>query len=169
MQNFLRRLKRFRKRENLSELKYVAVTEKSLNGRYHHHLVINGGVSIKNLAELWGRGYTQARPLQFNEYGLVGMAKYLVKSPLGKRWSSSKNLKRPTVVQRDGRFSAKKLKEIYNDDKIKDINNLFSELFEKTFNYEFVESKPFFNDRNGGYYLCVKMFKPKPKPKRKNK
>lgn len=41
LQNFLRRLKRFRKRLGLGELKYVATTEVgSRTGRIHHHTFV---------------------------------------------------------------------------------------------------------------------------------
>ena len=53
IQNFLRRLKRYRKKNNLEELKYICVTEKGKRGgRYHHHLVLNGGVDITDLVEI---------------------------------------------------------------------------------------------------------------------
>ena len=69
MQNFLRRVKRYRAKHNLPELKYVAVTEVGKeNGRLHHHIVMSGGVDINTLAEIWGKGYTTAKPLQFDEF-----------------------------------------------------------------------------------------------------
>ncbi|EKC52114.1 hypothetical protein LEA_17057, partial [human gut metagenome] len=81
MQNFLRRVKRYRAKHNLPELKYVAVTEVGKeNGRLHHHIVMSGGVDINTLAEIWGKGYTTAKPLQFDEFGITGIAVYLVKS-----------------------------------------------------------------------------------------
>lgn len=48
--NFLLRLKRYRKKNGFSELKYVAVTEtQGKNGRVHHHIVMSGfeGLSMK--------------------------------------------------------------------------------------------------------------------------
>jgi hypothetical protein len=39
--NFLRRVKRYRKKQGLPPLKYIGVIERgSKSGRYHHHLVI---------------------------------------------------------------------------------------------------------------------------------
>ena len=103
MQNFLRRVKRYRAKHDLPELKYVAVTEVGKeNGRLHHHIVMSGGVDINTLAEIWGKGYTTAKPLQFDEFGITGIAVYLVKSPiLGKRWSASRNLEQPKTSERD--------------------------------------------------------------------
>lgn len=156
MQNFLRRVKRFRKRMGLSELKYVAVTEVGKNnGRVHHHIIMSGGVSISDLAELWGRGYTTAKPLQFNETGLVGMAYYFVimKEPvLGKRWCSSKNLEKPKESQRDGVISKRKVKEICEN--MGEDNGLFEKLYP---GYLLSEINTYYNGVNGGYYVTVIM------------
>ena len=63
MQNFLRRVKRYRAKHNLPELKYVAVTEVGKeNGRLHHHIDMSGVVAKNTLAEIWGKGYTTAKP-----------------------------------------------------------------------------------------------------------
>lgn len=74
MQNFIRRVKRYRQKHDLPELKYVAVTEVGeKSGRIHHHIVMSGGIDINTLAEIWGRGYTTAKPLQFDECGITGI------------------------------------------------------------------------------------------------
>jgi hypothetical protein len=42
--NFLRRVRRYRKKNGLEPLKYIAVTERGKQGgRYHHHVTLNGG------------------------------------------------------------------------------------------------------------------------------
>lgn len=154
LQNFLRRLKRYRKTHNLPPLKYVAVSERgSRSGRYHHHLVINGGVEMSELTRLWGKGYTAIKPLQFDSVGLVGIAKYLTKEPLGNRWSTSKNLIHPQPKIRDGRISQKKAKELYT---MIDDRKEFERLYD---GYFFAEATPFYNDYNGGVYLTVRMYK----------
>ncbi len=156
MQNFLRRVKRYRKKHNLPELKYVAVTEiGKKTARVHHHIVMNGGVDIFTLAEIWGRGYTTAKPLQFDEHGIVGIAKYLVKEPiLGKRWCASKNLVQPKETQRDGRVSQRKVK-MFHDSGIDNREEL-----EKLYDgYALAEVVPYYNEINGGYYLTVRMYK----------
>ena len=165
MQNFLRRVKRFRQRNGLPELKYVAVTEQGTrSGRLHHHIVMSGGVSVNDLAELWGRGYTTAKPLQFNEQGITGIAKYLIKDPImGKRWSASRNLEKPKESQRDGKISRRKAEEWNNggEDNRAEIERIYE-------GYQLAEAKPYYNDFNGGYYITVLMNK-KPAPKRSKK
>lgn len=165
MQNFLRRVKRFRAKHNLPELKYVAVTEVGkTNGRLHHHIVMSGGIDINDLAEIWGRGYTTAKPLQFDEYGITGIAKYLIKEPiLGKRWCASRNLEQPKTSKRDGRISQRKIKEFHDSgaDNREEIEKLYE-------GYYLADIQPYYNEMNGGYYLTVRMYK-KPAPKRSRK
>ncbi len=158
MQNFIRRVKRFRRKAGLSELKYVAVTEVGKRtARYHHHIIMSGGISINDLAKLWGKGYTTAKPLQFDECGIVGIARYLVKDPiLGKRWSASKNLDKPKELSRDGRISKRKVIGICEDEygSAEQLERLYP-------GYSLAEFRPYFNDINGGYYLSVRMYRRK--------
>lgn len=165
MQNFLRRVKRRRKKQGLPDLKYVAVTEVGEeSGRLHHHIVMSGGVDINILAEIWGNGYTTAKPLQFDEFGITGIAVYLVKNPiLGKRWSASRNLIRPKETQRDGRIPQYKVKEFH--DSGNDNREQLERLYE---GYSLADCKPYYNEVNGGYYITVRMYK-KPAPKRSRK
>jgi len=166
MQNFLRRVKRYRAKNGLPELKYIAVTEVgSKGGRVHHHIVMSGGISINTLAEIWGRGYTTAKPLQFDEQGLAGIAVYLLKAEpvLSKRWSASRNLEQPKVSERDGRLPKYKVKEWHDSgyDNRSEIEKAYE-------GYSLSEVKPYYNEINGGYYLTVLMYK-KPAPKRRRK
>ena len=165
MQNFLRRVKRYRKKHGLPELKYVAVTEiGKKNARLHHHIVMSGGIDITELADIWGKGYTTAKPLQFDEYGIVGIAKYLVKEPiLGKRWCASRNLEQPKTSERDGRLPQYKVKQFHDSgyDNREELEKLYE-------GYALADVKPYFNEINGGYYLTVQMYK-KIAPKRSRK
>ncbi len=156
MQNFLRRVKRYRKKHELSELKYVAVTERGKNtNRYHHHIVMSGGIDINTLDEIWGRGYTNAKPLRFDKYGIVGIAKYMIKDPiLVKRWCASKNLKRPKETQRDGRISQKRVRELH--DSGADNRDYIEHLYE---GYRLADVLPEYNEVNGGFYVTVLMYK----------
>ena len=138
VQNFLRRLK-----------------------RYHHHLVLSGGVGIGTLAAIWGKGYTKAQPLQFDETGLIGKGKYLVKQAKGKDKQSqyfrsfyaSKNLVHPQPRKRDGRFSQRKVRELCVDpcDRA-----AFERLYE---GYAFSEAAEYYNDVNSGFYLEIRLYR----------
>lgn len=155
MQLFLRRLRRYRKKIGLPDLKYIGVTEIGKRGlRFHHHLLLNcGDMTARTLAELWGKGYTTIKPLQFNDTGIVDLAKYFVKEPiLGKRWIASKNLQQPIEQIADGRISAKRINEFCcsAEDNREDIEKLYK-------GYRLSEIKPLFNDVNGAYYFTVLM------------
>lgn len=164
LQNFLRRIKRYRKRHEMPDLKYVAVTEiGKRTARVHHHIVMSGGIDINTLADIWGRGYTTAKPLQFNEHGIIGIAKYMVKEPiLGKRWCASRNLEQPKESQRDGRITQRKVREFH--DSGSDNREEIEQLYE---GYSLADIQPLYNDVNGGYYLTVRMYK-NPKHKKRD-
>lgn len=154
--NFLRRIKRYRKKKGLSDLKYIAVTEKGKrSGRYHHHLIINGGLSPQEISELWDRGYVRTDALRFNEDGISNLVRYILKKPLvsKKRWNSSKNLIHPQPKERDGRLSAYKVRELARDTQ----NN---REYEKYYDgYYFSGANVVYNDTNGGVYIYARFYK----------
>ena len=104
--NFFLRLKRYRKKNGFSDLKYVAVTEtQGKNNRVHHHVVMNAfdGLSMKEgleiLLEKWGHGTVLTKHLYKNQKD-NRLASYISKENIrkgAKRWSTSKNLKKPVV------------------------------------------------------------------------
>ena len=72
--NFLRRVKRLRKKKGLPEIKYVMIGG---SGRYHFHIPMSGGLGDKELAALWPYGYCNVIHFRFNENGIEGHAKYI--------------------------------------------------------------------------------------------
>lgn len=176
IQNFLRRVKRLRKKNDLPDLKYICVTEGGTEGkRYHFHVTMNGGLDRDELEKLWGFGYANSRRLQFNENGVEGLARYITKqfrekkeggeTIFRKRWTASKNLVNPPPKDRDGRISAKKVKALAEESYGFSFENLYP-------GYSFASCKPFHNDVNGGYYLVVRLYKDRAKldnKKRKRK
>ena len=114
-----------------------------------------GDMTARKLAELWGKGYTTIKPLQFNDTGIVGLAKYFIKEPiLGKRWLASRNLQQPVEQVRDGRISAKKIREFGQS--AEDNRNEIERLYK---GYRLSEIRPYYNDVNGAYYVTVLMRK----------
>lgn len=158
LQNFIRRVKRRLKNNKLPELKYIATTEiGSKNGRIHHHLIMSCELSINTLADIWEKGYTNAKALQFNADGIDGLIKYFCKQRCSyKKWSTSKNLKQPKIIERCT-ISKKKVRELntYSED---------SALFEKLYKgYFFTDCKRFYNSYNNDFYLYIRMYKPQKK------
>ncbi|MEG1437401.1 MAG: hypothetical protein RSC30_07460 [Oscillospiraceae bacterium] len=101
--NMLRRFERVYEKSGL-EFKYIAVTEYK-NTAIHHHLIINR-IDVSLLQEKWTFG--KLRPTYLDDTGDYSeLAAYLIKetdktfqnsdSPIKKRWSSSKNLKKPKI------------------------------------------------------------------------
>jgi hypothetical protein len=68
--NYIRRLKHYRKKNNLPPLKYIAVFEykepdiKQKEVRMHHHIVINGGMDRDTVEKLWEKGRANADRLK---------------------------------------------------------------------------------------------------------
>jgi len=114
--NYIRRIKRQRKKLGLPALKYIAVIEfkeksedKRKSIRVHQHLVISGGLDRDMVENLWGKGIANADRLKANEVGFKELANYVSKNPRGdKRWMQSKNLHHPEANINDYRFSNKK-------------------------------------------------------------
>lgn len=165
LRNFLRRLKRYRRKAGLAELKYIAVTEKGKRkGRYHHHLVISGGMNLEDIKKLWGRGIFTCELLEFNQDGIEGLAHYLVKNPIGSKfYQASKNLTQPEVETRDEVFSQKTVNAMA---KVSGDAAMWEGIYD---GYTFVSAQPFYNDYNRHQYITVKMYIPPNKKKQRNK
>lgn len=157
LRNFLRRLKHYRKRNRLPELKYVAVTEQgSRKGRFHHHLIINGDISLRDLVSLWGKGRVGINILQFNENGIADLARYMIKRSTAsckKKWNASKNLIHPQPRKRDGRLSKRRVLELARDtENVREYEKLYE-------GYCFSEARKVYNDINGGVYIYARYYK----------
>lgn len=156
LRNFLKRVAYYRKKHSLPPLKYIAVTEKGKrSGRYHHHIIMNGGVDVNTLSRIWGRGYTTVRALQPDNTGFAALAKYMIKDPVAskKLWNSSKNLVHPQARTRDGRISNRAVMEL-----ARDTDN--SREYEKYYaGYYLAEAHRLFNDVNGGVYIHARFYK----------
>lgn len=176
--NFLKSLKRYAKKNGLGEVKYMGVTERGKRGgRYHHHFTIHveKGIDRDVLEKLWtkteGHGYANTKRLQFNEEGLVGLGKYISKSPIGYRaWTASRNLIDPPPRTRDERISGKQARELAKN--IQDATQ-FEMLYP---GYLCAKAETWHNDVNGGCYLKVSLYRedgkfiqPKKKKKRRPK
>ena len=165
VQNYLRRVKRYRQRKGLQELKYICVAEggHGTGTRYHFHVTMSGA-DRDEIEKLWGYGYANAKRLQYNENGVEGLALYITKqfrtkkkngeTVFRKRWTASKNLVMPPPKDRDGRLSERRVKSI-----VRDIPSV-CKIFEKNYpGYRFASAWTYANDLNDGCYLCVRMYR----------
>lgn len=95
--NFLRRLKYYRQKHDMDDLKYIGALESGKKGtRWHFHVIVNE-IEFKILEKLWTNGRIWAETL-YADGCFEDLAKYLRKDVTGKkRLKQSRNLKRPTV------------------------------------------------------------------------
>lgn len=132
--NYLNRLDYRRKKEGLTALKYILVTEYSTGQdgekpvRIHHHIIVNGGLDRDIVESLWCRrkkrgekqgerlGYVNADRLQPDENGMEALCSYLTKYPnRKKRWTSSHNLQSPECWTNDHEFSRRQVERLAKD------------------------------------------------------
>ena len=123
MQAFLRRVKRWRERHGLSELRYIYVIEHEGDGRkkrVHHHLIMSC-MDRDEAERLWGKGRANASKLQPDEYGLEGLARYITKcigsKEFGKKaWTCSRNLVPPKITTADHKITKGHVERMAADD-----------------------------------------------------
>ena len=158
--NYLRRIKNYRRKNNLEELKYVAVLEyheakendKRTRTRIHHHIVLSG-MDRDKVEELWGKGRANADRLQPNELGLEELANYISKDPKGKkRYSPSRNLIIPEAEINDYKYSYKKTWNLSRNGTREDFEKLYP-------GYIYTTHEVQVNDINAGTYIYIKMRK----------
>lgn len=114
---FLDRVKKERKAAGLPDVKWVKVKEKQ-SGRWHFHVVMNAGLSLDKLHELWGRHNRLTMSVLNDGDNYRGLSRYLVegdkprhgsgdpanakeeRQKFKRRWSCSRNLAKPKVTKR---------------------------------------------------------------------
>jgi len=168
VRNYITALKRWRKKNNLPELKYVYVISNMDNNenkvRYHVHMIINE--MDRDVAESkWKKGYANANRLQFNEVGVTGKALYMARQTKGERsWNGSTNLVKP-----DPKVSDKKITPTIKKRIMANIED--REYFEKLYpGWTFTDCK--IEDDEGrmtGPGVYIRMRKSSPYDKRKYK
>lgn len=157
VKNYIRRINRLYKKAGIV-MKYVYVTEYSETGRAHVHIILTGGVSRDALEEAWGMGRCNADRLQFNECGIVDLAKYIVKSERAKfrrRYVTSRNLVKPVEKANVHQWSRKQLTEV---DEAGNPHKRFADLYPGYWLSEFPKVEK--NGVNGGMYMEFVMYKP---------
>lgn len=169
MQNYIRRLSRHIKRNDLPDIKYIYVTEyeedeKKGKKRVHHHIVMN--FRDRDIAEeVWDKGgRTHSRRLQPDDYGLEGLARYITKDPKSsKRYSTSRNLDKPDITIANSKMTKRKAEKIARDP------NLASDIFQNLYEgYTFKDIDIKYSEFVSGAYLYVRM-RQKDKPPKKRK
>lgn len=132
IRNYLRRVRYWRRKHGLPDMKYIYVQEWEdetpagepvqmvFEGmaaeaepvkakRVHHHIIMSG--MDRDVAEsLWKKGRVNSRKLQPDEFGLRDLTGYLLKAPkTKKRWYGSRNLAEPKITVSDHKFSRRQI------------------------------------------------------------
>lgn len=145
------------------ELKYVYTVEQGKkSGRIHFHLVLNAGpLGRDELEALWKHGYANARRLRMDESGVGGLAGYIAKQgrsrrpeELGKRrWSCSRNLRRPEPEISDGAVTVGEVMELADEIDRRGAGSVLEGM-------TLVEAEAWRNRVNRGLYIRLEMAAP---------
>jgi hypothetical protein len=167
----------YRCRKMKSELKYILVTEFEFDEEgeqiksFHHHLIINGVLDRDEVEACWSKGRgkkkeslgrANTRRLQFDNNGIVGITEYITKSKFSKRgrkkWSSSRNLKRPYMYEpNDYKFTPSEIEKmaLSNDGGMSKLQRIYK-------NY-YIAEIVVKHYRLTGYHIYLKMWRKKGK------
>lgn len=128
--------------------------------RLHHHAVIGGaGIDVetgtasingRSLAEIWGKGYVDVRPLTADQADYTPVAAYLVRQAIGgpdqKKWHASRGLEKPVIVEEQIVEDPHELRAPNGAD-VKEISH--------------------FDEQTGSHYIRY-VYKPKPRKKKQD-
>lgn len=157
VRNYLKRLRRLYQKAG-AEMKYIYTMEYSSTGRPHIHLFLSGGIPEKDVRAAWKLGRINTDELQFDECGVVDLAKYIAKSQRGagrRRFVGSKNLVKPVERRNVHPYSRRRLKEL---DESQNPHRFFAETYP---GYCLSEPpKIMKNGVNGQYYMTFVMYNP---------
>lgn len=119
VRRLIRRARAYARRDTsgvCGEIKYIYVIEGRVGAdeieRFHVHMVISG-IGRDALESLWQMGRANTRRLQPDENQFTGLAKYMTKQKrFRRRWSCSKNLRRPKEHIADHKISRRKVEKL---------------------------------------------------------
>lgn len=161
--NYIRRIRYYRKKHKLPELRVVAILEEKTykTGKYaglvniHVHMFMNDDGFTRDRAEdFWKFGWVNARRYNPDVFGPETAARYVSKDPKGKkRWYCSQNLKKPVEREKKGKISNRYIERLA---KRKDDRTFWENKY-KGYAYERVDAR--FNEYNQKWYVTAIMFK----------
>lgn len=153
--NYLRKVNRRRKKAGLRNAKYVYITE--WNGvRCHHHLIIEGGLSRDEMEAMWRHSKVKdSSRLYPGADGLAGLAAYMADKKMGKwerRWTPSKNLKKPVERVNHSRTGKRQVERMARDF---EETRAFFEKDKQWARYAFREARVMYNNFNSAFYIHI--------------
>ncbi len=126
-------------------------------GRLHLHFVFPGGVDKDAIKAKWGKGRANYRTLEFDEMGVVDLSQYLggQKNAGSRRWTCSRNCRKPIEKVDRNLWSAKKLRMIAETS---DVHKMFAEMYPGYWLSERPQVRQ--NPVNGSWYMTFVMYQP---------
>lgn len=129
IRNFIERVKRFRRRNGLPEMKYIysiggdEMPAPGYSGkRPHVHMTTQGDIDRDVLEKLWGHGFANCDRIQPGKNGLEALARYYAKQMQDRepkkgirKWRCSKNLIRPEPRATDAKMPNSRVRRIAYD------------------------------------------------------
>lgn len=126
IKNYIKRIRRMRKKMGLPELKYIyAVEDRDGQGakRIHAHLITQGDMDAEELKAMWRRtrtgGFCNIDTLQPNKHGLEDIARYIYNQNPGttrergkRKYSCSRNLKKPQTRTSDTKVTGRRVRKM---------------------------------------------------------
>lgn len=172
--NYIRRIKRWRKKHGLPAMRYyyaIEIADKDGNPvRPHIHIIMPGDMDRDFVENEWhGGAYPQSRRLRPKDRGLKGLAFYISKGKKGQKlWGHSKNLKMPKPTVADKKFTKRQVEKIAID------RNTAPDFFKNIFKgYDFKDTEQDLEIRRSdfvsGAYIYATMYKTDAPPKRKKR
>lgn len=161
--NFVKRVNRARVKRGFPRMKYIySIEQGSKSGRIHFHVIMTGGLTINDIASIWGKGYVdKVLPLMFDQTGCAGIAKYFCKQKISdhnngkhaKRYVASTNCIKPQPQNNDYRLTKRAVQSMaYNCDNPALFENMYQD-------YYYADCRPFWNEDNGTFYISLFMYR----------
>lgn len=158
--NYLRRVNRIRKKRGLKNAKYLYITEweEGPEGtRCHYHVLMEKGIDRDTLEDMWYFAVrNDSTRLHPDEEGISGLAAYMADKKRNKgerRWTSSKNLKRPKPSVSHAKIRSHRQVERMAKD-YEEIRTFFEK--EKRWKkYEFLRAEVMYNEFNSAFYIHI--------------
>ncbi|MGN2369285.1 rolling circle replication-associated protein [Clostridium cagae] len=158
MRNYLARIKRWRKRNGITEpLKYIYSigfenNPNSKKVRIHHHLIINS-MDRNIIEELWGLGRASASKLQADDFKFEGVGRYIANQG-PERIAYSKNLKKPIIRKDRTTLTRRKAENLALNE------NDYREFFEKKYkDCTYLDCSVYQSDKFPGVYFYARLRK----------
>lgn len=159
IRNFLARVKRYRKRNKISEpLKYIYAIGyennpgKSKKIRIHHHLIMNN-MNRDDIEDLWGMGRADARRLEPDDFEFEGVGRYIANQG-PERIGHSQNLKKPIVTKDRTTLTRRKAERLIRNE------NDYREYFENKYkDCRYLGCRTYVSDIFPGVYMYAKLRK----------